>query len=78
MRRLRDNEIQWHDVCGVMLNSEASRSVIDISEFVCDKLWPEPQLLFGFVNDNEGHNYVMFYTRELEENPQEIASKLTS
>jgi len=70
LRRLRDNEIQWQDVCGVMLNSEASRSVIDVSEFVCDKLWPEL--------DNEGHNYVMFYTRELEENPQEIASKLTS
>ena len=52
-----------------MLNSEASRSVIDVSEFVCDKLWPE-------LDENVGS--VVAYTSKLEENPQEIASKLTS
>ena len=66
---MRDNEIQWRDVCGVMLNSEASCSVIDISEFVCDKLWS------GII---EGMQQVVAYTSKLEENPQEIASKLTS
>ena len=70
MRRLRDNKIEWADTCGLMLNSEASRSVVDVSEFVCEKLWPELE--------DVGKNYVMTYTRELEENPQEIASKLTS
>ena len=65
---MRDKEIQWRNVCGAMLNSEATRTVIDISEFVRDKLWPE-------LDENVGS--VVAYTSKLEENPQEIASKLT-